>query len=136
MDVGQDEATACSLLKEMALKIHKLVGARMHHLSVCQWEVKLKLDSDGPASGSWRVVTTNVTGHTCNVDVSFIHLHLIFVHITNETKVNICHLYIELPSLVLTKKKNYNLPLVCCYFHLMYGLKILALLMLLDLPGG
>ncbi|XP_062184107.1 acetyl-CoA carboxylase 2-like isoform X3 [Phragmites australis] len=69
VDVGQDEATACSLLKAMALKIHKLVGARMHHLSVCQWEVKLKLDSDGPTSGTWRVVTTNVTSHTCTVDI-------------------------------------------------------------------
>ncbi|ONM18462.1 acetyl-CoA carboxylase2 [Zea mays] len=69
VDVGQDEATACSLLKSMALKIHELVGARMHHLSVCQWEVKLKLDCDGPASGTWRVVTTNVTGHTCTIDI-------------------------------------------------------------------
>uniref|UniRef100_A0A0D9WEQ7 Uncharacterized protein n=1 Tax=Leersia perrieri TaxID=77586 RepID=A0A0D9WEQ7_9ORYZ len=69
LDVGQDEATACSLLKEMAMKIHELVGARMHHLSVCQWEVKLKLDCDGPASGTWRVVTTNVTSHTCTVDI-------------------------------------------------------------------
>lgn len=71
VDVGQDEATACSLLKSMALKIHDLVGARMHHLSVCQWEVKLKLDCDGPASGTWRVVTTNVTSHTCTIDVSY-----------------------------------------------------------------
>ncbi|KAG2570471.1 acetyl-CoA carboxylase 2 isoform X1 [Panicum virgatum] len=69
VDVGQDEATACSLLKSMALKIHELVGAQMHHLSVCQWEVKLKLDCDGPASGTWRVVTTNVTSHTCIVDI-------------------------------------------------------------------
>lgn len=69
VDVGQDEATACSLLKSMALKIHDLVGARMHHLSVCQWEVKLKLDCDGPASGTWRVVTTNVTSHTCTIDI-------------------------------------------------------------------
>ncbi|CAO2041466.1 unnamed protein product [Urochloa humidicola] len=69
VDVGQDEATACSLLKSMALKIHELVGAQMHHLSVCQWEVKLKLDCDGPASGTWRVVTTNVTSHTCTVDI-------------------------------------------------------------------
>jgi hypothetical protein len=83
VDVGQDEATACSLLKEMALKIHELVGARMHHLSVCQWEVKLKLESDGPAGGSWRVVTTNVTSHTCAVDVSLIHLHLVLLHGTN-----------------------------------------------------
>ena len=70
VDVGQDDATACSLLKSMALKIHELVGAQMHHLSVCQWEVKLKLDCDGPARGTWRVVTTNVTSHTCIVDVS------------------------------------------------------------------
>ncbi|XP_052155792.1 acetyl-CoA carboxylase 2 [Oryza glaberrima] len=69
LDVGQDEATAYSLLKEMAMKIHELVGARMHHLSVCQWEVKLKLDCDGPASGTWRIVTTNVTSHTCTVDI-------------------------------------------------------------------
>ncbi|AQK42598.1 acetyl-coenzyme A carboxylase1 [Zea mays] len=69
VDVGQDEATACSLLRSMALKIHELVGARMHHLSVCQWEVKLKLDCDGPASGTWRVVTTNVTSHTCTIDI-------------------------------------------------------------------
>lgn len=72
LDVGQDEATAYSLLKEMAMKIHELVGARMHHLSVCQWEVKLKLDCDGPAIGTWRIVTTNVTSHTCTVDVSLI----------------------------------------------------------------
>lgn len=71
VDVGQDEATACSLLKAMALNIHELVGARMHHLSVCQWEVKLRLACDGPANGTWRVVTTNVTSHTCTVDVSF-----------------------------------------------------------------
>jgi acetyl-CoA carboxylase / biotin carboxylase 1 len=70
VDVGQDEATACSLLKAMALKIHELVGAQMHHLSVCQWEVKLRLTCDGPANGTWRVVTTNVTSHTCTVDVS------------------------------------------------------------------
>nr|AHC53984.1 plastid transported acetyl-CoA carboxylase [Eleusine indica] len=69
VDVGQDEATACSLLKAMALKIHELVGARMHHLSVCQWEVKLRLACDGPANGAWRVVTTNVTSHTCTVDI-------------------------------------------------------------------
>jgi hypothetical protein len=70
VDVGQDEASACSLLKAMALKIHELVGARMHHLSVCQWEMKLRLASDGPANGTWRVVTTNVTSHTFTVDVS------------------------------------------------------------------
>lgn len=96
VDIGQDEATACSLLKEMALQIHELVGARMHHLSVCQWEVKLKLDSDGPANGTWRVVTTNVTSHTCTVDVSSFSLHLVFLCVTNQTKANLYHLFIEL----------------------------------------
>nr|AHI94840.1 acetyl-coenzyme A carboxylase [Eleusine indica] len=68
-EVDQDEATACTLLKDMALNIYEHVGVRMHRLSVCQWEVKLWLDCDGQASGSWRVVVTNVTGHTCTVDI-------------------------------------------------------------------
>ncbi|XP_052169537.1 acetyl-CoA carboxylase 1 [Oryza glaberrima] len=68
-NVGQDEATACTLLKNMALNIYEHVGVRMHRLSVCQWEVKLWLDCDGQASGAWRVVVTNVTGHTCTVDI-------------------------------------------------------------------
>ncbi|XP_015697314.2 acetyl-CoA carboxylase 1 [Oryza brachyantha] len=68
-EVGQDEATACALLKNMVLNIYEHVGVRMHRLSVCQWEVKLWLDCDGQASGAWRVVVTNVTGHTCTVDI-------------------------------------------------------------------
>ncbi|KAL5230766.1 hypothetical protein ABZP36_029542 [Zizania latifolia] len=68
-EVGQDEATACALLKNMVLNIYEHVGVRMHRLSVCQWEVKLWLDCDGEASGAWRVVVTNVTGHTCSVDI-------------------------------------------------------------------
>lgn len=75
-DVDQDEATACTLLKHMALNIYEHVGVRMHRLSVCQWEVKLWLDCDGQASGSWRVVVTNVTGHTCTVDVSSLAVEL------------------------------------------------------------
>uniref|UniRef100_M8BYH2 Acetyl-CoA carboxylase n=1 Tax=Aegilops tauschii TaxID=37682 RepID=M8BYH2_AEGTA len=49
-EVGQDEETACTLLKHMATNIHEHVGVRMHRLSVCQWEVKLWLDCDGQAS--------------------------------------------------------------------------------------
>ncbi|XP_072977660.1 acetyl-CoA carboxylase 1-like isoform X1 [Typha angustifolia] len=64
-----DEPTVCMALKEMALKIHELVGVRMHRLAVCEWEVKLWLDCDGSASGSWRIAVTNVTGHTCNVHI-------------------------------------------------------------------
>ncbi|KAG8091440.1 hypothetical protein GUJ93_ZPchr0012g20998 [Zizania palustris] len=68
-EVGEDEATACALLKNMVLNIHEHVGVRMHRLSVCQWEVKLWLDCNGESSGAWRVVVTNVTGHTCTVDI-------------------------------------------------------------------
>ncbi|KAG2549530.1 hypothetical protein PVAP13_9KG357200 [Panicum virgatum] len=68
-EVDQEEATACTLLKHMALNLYEHVGVRMHRLSVCQWEVKLWLVCDGQASGAWRVVVTNVTGHTCTVDI-------------------------------------------------------------------
>nr|QEG99472.1 cytosolic acetyl-CoA carboxylase 2 [Lolium rigidum] len=68
-EVGQDEETACTLLKHMVMNIYEHVGVRMHRLSVCQWEVKLWLDCDGQASGAWRVVITNITGHTCTVDI-------------------------------------------------------------------
>ncbi|KAM0865439.1 hypothetical protein ACQ4PT_043269 [Festuca glaucescens] len=67
-EVGQDEETACTLLKQMFMNIYDYVGVRMHRLSVSQWEVKLWLDCDGQASGAWRVVITNITGHTCTVD--------------------------------------------------------------------
>ena len=67
---GCEEGTVCAILEELALKVHELVGVRMHRLAVCEWEVKLWLDSVGPASGAWRVVVTNVTGHTCTIHVS------------------------------------------------------------------
>lgn len=73
LDSCEDETTVCMILKEMALKIHELVGVRMHRLAVCEWEVKLWLNSDGLASGAWRIVVTNVTGHTCTVHVSLLH---------------------------------------------------------------
>lgn len=70
MDACKDEATVQVILKEMALKIHELVGARMHRLAVCEWEMKIWLDCDGLAHGAWRIAVTNVTGHTCTVHVS------------------------------------------------------------------
>jgi hypothetical protein len=70
-DVGRDEETACTLLKQMFMNIYDYVGVRMHRLSVSQWEVKIWLDCDGQANGAWRVVITNITGHTCTVDVSY-----------------------------------------------------------------
>lgn len=66
---GQEEDIICSILKEMASKVHELVGVRMHRLAVCEWEVKLWLDSAGVAGGAWRVVVTNVTGHTCTMHI-------------------------------------------------------------------
>jgi hypothetical protein len=71
-DVGRDEETACTLLKQMFMNIYDYVGVRMHRLSVSQWEVKIWLDCDGQANGAWRVVITNITGHTCTVDVSYL----------------------------------------------------------------
>jgi hypothetical protein len=112
VDVGQDEATACSLLKSMALKIHELVGAQMHHLSVCQWEVKLKLDCDGPASGTWRVVTTNVTSHTCTIDVSCPYcFHILY--------------YTTCGCFIFRTIVPFN-----------YDLKHIALILVLDIPGS
>ncbi|KAF6175732.1 hypothetical protein GIB67_022734 [Kingdonia uniflora] len=66
---GQEEATVGMLLKELAHEIHEYVGVRMHRLGVCQWEVKILMPSVGLASGVWRVLVTNVTGHTCTVHV-------------------------------------------------------------------
>lgn len=72
---GQEEFTICAILEEMFVKIHELVGVRMHRLAVCEWEVKLWLDSIGLASGAWRIIVTNVTGHTCTIHVSLIYVY-------------------------------------------------------------
>ncbi|KAI0495328.1 hypothetical protein KFK09_025478 [Dendrobium nobile] len=66
---GQEDRVVYSILEELALKVHELVGVRMHRLAVCEWEVKLFLATDGLAHGAWRIVVTNVTGHTCTVHV-------------------------------------------------------------------
>ncbi|KAL5714796.1 acetyl-coenzyme-A carboxylase [Ranunculus cassubicifolius] len=66
---GQEESTVGMMLHELAHEIHESVGVRMHRLGVSEWEVKLWMPSIGLASGVWRVVVTNVTGHTCAVHV-------------------------------------------------------------------
>ncbi|XXG61284.1 hypothetical protein AAC387_Pa04g2982 [Persea americana] len=66
---GPIEIAVGMILEEVACKIHSSVGVRMHRLAVCEWEVKLWLTSVGLASGAWRVVVTNVTGHTCTVHI-------------------------------------------------------------------
>ncbi|KAK6940126.1 Carbamoyl-phosphate synthetase large subunit-like, ATP-binding domain [Dillenia turbinata] len=66
---GKEVAAVTTILEEVALEIHASVGVRMHRLGVCEWEVKLWMASAGQASGAWRVVVTNVTGHTCAVHI-------------------------------------------------------------------
>lgn len=70
VDAGQEETAIEALLEELAREIHATVGVRMHKLGVCEWEVKLWMAYSGQANGAWRVVVTNVTGHTCAVYVS------------------------------------------------------------------
>ena len=70
LDAGQEEIVVEAILEELAREIHASVGAKMHRLGVCEWEVKLWIASSGQANVSWRVVVTNVTGHTCTVHVS------------------------------------------------------------------
>ncbi|XP_023877814.1 acetyl-CoA carboxylase 1 [Quercus suber] len=69
IDAEQEESAVEVILKELAHEIHASVGVRMHRLGVCEWEVKLWMASPGPANGAWRVVVTNVTGHTCTVHI-------------------------------------------------------------------
>lgn len=74
---GKLEETAVeAILEELARDIHASVGVRMHRLGVWEWEVKLWITSSGQANGAWRVVVTNVTGHTCTVHVSFHVIHI------------------------------------------------------------
>lgn len=70
VDAVQEETAVEALLEELAREIQATVGVRMHKLGVCEWEVKLWMASSGEANGAWRVVVTNVTGHTCAVHVS------------------------------------------------------------------
>lgn len=70
---GHEEAAVEKILDGLAHEVNASVGVRMHRLGVCEWEVKLWISSDGEANGAWRVVVTNVTGHTCIVHVSQIY---------------------------------------------------------------
>lgn len=69
LDAGQEEAAVETILEELAREIHAHAGVRMYRLGVCEWEVKLWMASAGQASGAWRVVVKNVTGHTCTVHI-------------------------------------------------------------------
>nr|ASZ00196.1 acetyl-CoA carboxylase 1 [California macrophylla] len=67
--VGHEESVVEAILEELACDIHASVGVRLHRLGVCEWEVKLWMGSSGQANGAWRIVVTNVTGHTYTVHV-------------------------------------------------------------------
>ncbi|KAL9247543.1 hypothetical protein vseg_020966 [Gypsophila vaccaria] len=64
-EVGQVQM----ILEGLAREIHSQAGVRMHKLNVCEWEVKLQISSLGLANGPWRIVVSNLTGHTCIVNV-------------------------------------------------------------------
>lgn len=82
MDAEHEEAAVEAILEELSREIHASVGVRMHKLGVAEWEVKLWIASSGHANGAWRVVITNVTGHTCTVHVSP-HIYLIIIRCNN-----------------------------------------------------
>ncbi|XP_075516776.1 acetyl-CoA carboxylase 1-like [Primulina tabacum] len=66
---GHEEAAVEKILEDLAHEINASIGVKMHRLGVCVWEVKLWIASEGGANGAWRVVVTNVTGHTCIVHI-------------------------------------------------------------------
>lgn len=70
VDSGTEEGAVEALLVKLGREIHTMVGVKMYRLGVFEWEVKLRIASSGKANGAWRVVVTNVTGHTCIVHVS------------------------------------------------------------------
>lgn len=57
------------VLEDLAHRVHSRLGLRMHRLAVASWELRVKVDFLGQISGSWRVVVTNPTSHTCVVQV-------------------------------------------------------------------
>ncbi|XP_052203206.1 acetyl-CoA carboxylase 1-like [Diospyros lotus] len=69
IDGGREEAVVEAILEELVRDVHAYVGVKMHRLGVCEWEVKLWVASAGRATGAWRVVVQNVTGHTFNVHI-------------------------------------------------------------------
>ncbi|KAG6776025.1 hypothetical protein POTOM_019528 [Populus tomentosa] len=69
IDAEQEEVAVEAILEGLAREIHAAVGVRMHRLGACEWEVKLWMASSGQANGAWRIVVTNVTGHTCAVHI-------------------------------------------------------------------
>nr|BBG67099.1 acetyl-CoA carboxylase [Gnetum ula] len=64
-----DVAVVAEVLRHLAYQVHDMLGARMHRLTVGEWEIRLRLDLMGAANGAWRIVVANPTGHTCIVHI-------------------------------------------------------------------
>lgn len=56
-------------LRGLAEYAYCKLGARMYRLAVAVWELRLNLGNAGQATGAWRVVVFNPTGHTCTIQV-------------------------------------------------------------------
>lgn len=56
-------------LETVALAINTRLGARMHRLAVSIWEVRIRVKEAGRASGAWRAIVANPSGHACSIEV-------------------------------------------------------------------
>jgi acetyl-CoA carboxylase/biotin carboxylase 1 len=56
-------------LEGLAHEVYSKLGARMHRLAIAGWEFRVRLKELQAGNGAWRVVVSNPTGHTCNVQV-------------------------------------------------------------------
>ncbi|KAL8514106.1 hypothetical protein ACS0TY_013288 [Phlomoides rotata] len=69
LPAGCEEPTVEKILDDLAHELIASVGVKMYRLGVFECEIKLWISSNGDANGAWRVVITNVTGHTCIVHI-------------------------------------------------------------------
>ncbi|KAH7276946.1 hypothetical protein KP509_39G027900 [Ceratopteris richardii] len=65
--LGED--TVVHILEDLALRVHGRLGLRMHRLAVASWEIRVKVDLLGQITGSWRLMVTNPTSHTCIIKI-------------------------------------------------------------------
>ena len=65
-------------LEGLAHEVYSKLGARMHRLAIAGWEFRVRLKELQSGNGAWRVVVSNPTGHTCNVQVCNYSHHVSF----------------------------------------------------------
>ncbi|KAA0045996.1 acetyl-CoA carboxylase 1-like [Cucumis melo var. makuwa] len=73
-DTEEKEAAVETILGELAREIQSFVGVRMHKLGVCEWEVKLWLDSSGQENGAWSDWRTVLLDNLCDRLVNCINV--------------------------------------------------------------